>query len=48
MILRSIIFTLALAVMPALADDTNFTTAEWSPVDLKQVIAAGTAITPDK
>lgn len=49
MILRSIIFiTLALAVLPAMADDTQFSAAEWQPVDLKQVMAAAGAITPDK
>ena len=48
MILRSIIFTLALAVLPALAEDTQFTSAEWSPVDPKRVMAAAAAITPDK
>ena len=48
MILRSIIFTLALGVLPALAEDTQFTTAEWSPVDLKKVVAAAAAITPGK
>ena len=48
MILRSIIFTLALAVLPVLADDTHFTAAEWRPVDLKKVMAAAAAITPDK
>ncbi|HTV42510.1 MAG TPA: DUF3857 domain-containing protein [Candidatus Sulfotelmatobacter sp.] len=48
MILRSIIFTLALAVLPALADESQFTAAEWSPVDLKKVMAAAAAITPDK
>ena len=48
MILRSIIFTLALGVLPALADDTQFTATEWSPVDLKNVVAAAAGITPDK
>ncbi|HEV2318950.1 MAG TPA: DUF3857 domain-containing protein [Verrucomicrobiae bacterium] len=48
MILRSIIFTLALAVLPVLADDTRFAAAEWNPVDLKKVMAAAGAITPEK
>lgn len=48
MILRSIIFTLALGVLPALAEDTNFTAAEWSAVDLKKVMAAAAVITPEK
>jgi transglutaminase-like putative cysteine protease len=48
MILRSIIFTLALAVLPAMATDTQFAAAEWSPVDLKKVMAAAGAITAEK
>lgn len=48
MILRSIIFTLALAALPALAEVPQFTAAEWSPVDLKKVMAAANAITPEK
>ena len=48
MILRSIIFTLALAALPVLADDSQFAAAEWRPVDLKSVMAAAGAITPEK
>src|SRR5580698_4268327 len=48
MILRSIIFALALAVLPALADETQFAASEWSPVNLKGVIAAAGGITPEK
>ncbi|HEX3626611.1 MAG TPA: DUF3857 domain-containing protein [Verrucomicrobiae bacterium] len=50
--LRSIIFTLSLAlgILPALADDTQsqFTAAEWQPVDLKQVMTTANGITPEK
>jgi transglutaminase-like putative cysteine protease len=48
MILRSIIFTAVLAALPALADDAKFAAAEWTPVDLKGVIAAAGTITPEK
>jgi len=46
--LRSIIFVLALAALPALADDAQFSAAKWQPVDLKQVMAAVGAITAEK
>jgi transglutaminase-like putative cysteine protease len=36
-----------LAVLPAFAQDTNFTSAEWSPVDVKAVMAAAAEITPE-
>lgn len=45
MIFRSIIFILTLAALPVLAGDTNFTAAEWAPVDLKKVMAAAAEIT---
>jgi transglutaminase-like putative cysteine protease len=46
MILRSFLFALALAALPAFADDTNFTAAQWSPVDAKTAMAAAAQITP--
>lgn len=48
MILRSIFIAMMLAALPALADDTNFTAAEWSPVGAGAVMAAAKEITPDK
>ena len=47
-ILRSVILALGLAALPAVAEDTNFTAAEWHPVDLKKVMTAATEITPAK
>ncbi len=37
-----------LAALPGFAGDTNFTAAEWSPVDLNAVVAAAKEITPEK
>ena len=48
MILRSILFALVLAALPALADDTNFAAAEWKPVDAQKVMAAAAKITPEQ
>ncbi|MGH7941800.1 MAG: DUF3857 domain-containing transglutaminase family protein, partial [Limisphaerales bacterium] len=48
MILRSTIFVLALAALPALANDAQFSGAEWKPIDLKKVMAAAAEITPAK
>lgn len=48
MILRAFLIALALAALPALADDTNFTSAEWSFENPKAVMAAAAQITPDK
>jgi transglutaminase-like putative cysteine protease len=46
MILRSILFALTLAALPALAQNTNFTAAEWSAVDTQKVMKAAAEITP--
>ncbi len=46
MILRSILFALALAASPAFAQDTNFTAAEWGAVDAQKVMKAAAEITP--
>ena len=46
MILRSILLTLALAALPAFAQNTNFTAAEWSAVDAQKVMKAAAEITP--
>ncbi|HTR40758.1 MAG TPA: DUF3857 domain-containing protein [Pseudomonadales bacterium] len=46
MILRSILFALTLAALPAFAQNTNFTAAEWSPVDVQKVMKAAAEITP--
>jgi transglutaminase-like putative cysteine protease len=48
MILRPILSALVLAALPAGAADTNFVSAEWSPVDAHQVMAAAAEITPAK
>src|ERR1700734_2686131 len=48
MILRAILFASVLAVLPVCAQDTNFTAAEWAPVDSQKVMAAAAQITPDK
>src|SRR5580693_256108 len=48
MILRTILFALMLAALPVLADDTNFTAAEWSAVDSQKAMAAAAEITPEK
>jgi transglutaminase-like putative cysteine protease len=46
MILRSILFALALAALPVCAADTNFVAAEWNLVDAHQAMAAAAQITP--
>ena len=46
MILRSILFALALAALPVFAQDTNFTATEWNPVDAQKVMKAAAEITP--
>src|SRR5215469_4327220 len=48
MILRSIILAFGLAALSAMAEDTQFTAAEWNPVDLKKVMGAAAEITPAK
>jgi transglutaminase-like putative cysteine protease len=46
MILRSILLALALAALPAFAQNTNFTAAQWSTVDAQKVMKAAAEITP--
>ncbi len=46
LVLKFILSAMVLAAGPALAGDTNFVGAEWSPVDLQPVLAAAAQITP--
>ncbi|MGH7942318.1 MAG: DUF3857 domain-containing protein, partial [Limisphaerales bacterium] len=46
MILRFIILAFGLAALPVLAKETQFSTAEWHPVDLQKIMAAAAEITP--
>ena len=46
-IVQSVFTVLLLTGLPAFADDTKFAAAEWSPVDLKKVMAAAAEITPE-
>lgn len=48
MILRAILLALALGALPVCAQDTNFTAAEWNPIDPKAAMAAAAQITPEK